>query len=283
MVHRFTGCLIFYAAVATISASAAKHAATSMTRNHQKLETSSHQQQGLRTASASNSDWFLDSLFKIAPSKLDAQQVEFLHIPKNGGTAVEDAGHRSGEFAWGRYAPRWEVDKKAQLRNDTHKCSAWHIPPSLLDVNTANPYENKTVLCVKRHPYDRVISQYMWLKGKSCSVDGLNEWVQMNLQKYNGGNKWVSDCHFLPQTTYMFGDDGKQWCSVTFEQETLDDEFNSFMSEKGFQARLRPRRGGHWTYCPDLSPSVFTEENRQLIDTTYAKDFEMLGYSRTEW
>lgn len=238
-----------------------------------------------RHSSDSQEQWNVFGLFGSEAAKaLQAkEQIEFIHIPKNGGTAVEDAGHHSGEFAWGRFAQRWQSEKKVTL-SDHEQCYAWHVPPSLLQTNP-NPYENKTNICIKRHPYDRAISQYMYAKGKKCQTEkaeGLNQFLQDKLHKVQAGKIYEMDCHFLPQTTYMFKADGQPWCSYTFDMMDLSEHFNELMEKHGAETRLSAKPASHWSYCPDVTPAMLTQETRDLIDTIYAEDFKKLDYSTTE-
>ena len=141
----------------------------------------------------------------------------FLHIPKNAGSAIEDAARREG-IPWARW-----VDWAPFLCNGSPRtrrgcnttrshtpmcvfsvgqraCPCFHTPIDTLEND--GPYRGKHVFCVVREPHDRMVSQYTWLvqhpsrlarlpqNQRSASsalrytARGLNEYLQLQLSKY---------------------------------------------------------------------------------------------------
>lgn len=104
-----------------------------------------------------------------------APDFEFIHIPKNGGTSIEQAGEAAG-YAWGakKFMPACKASHT--LCKDTQlQCSLWHVPrgvfrtnPRLLprDLDGPDPYAGRRghtqTFCVVRHPLERAISQYIF-------------------------------------------------------------------------------------------------------------------------
>jgi len=116
-------------------------------------------------------------------------ELEFIHIPKTAGTTVEALGLQRG-VCWGQY--------NHKLNDVTRPlgCPKWHTPSRFFadrdDGKTySDPFKNSTTFCIKRHPFTRVISQFLMEQGlqmppcSKCDPKGLNEWVH---QKFNPSN-----------------------------------------------------------------------------------------------
>jgi len=100
------------------------------------------------------------------------ERFELIHIPKNAGTALEEAGHAAG-FLWGSY--KWdELCNHEWCADKDLGCSMWHVPrgylrehpgdtPDTLQLpEGVDPYDNSKTICVVRHPFTRAISQYIY-------------------------------------------------------------------------------------------------------------------------
>eukprot|EP00448_Togula_jolla_P037049 CAMPEP_0170641162 /NCGR_PEP_ID=MMETSP0224-20130122/40613_1 /TAXON_ID=285029 /ORGANISM="Togula jolla, Strain CCCM 725" /LENGTH=274 /DNA_ID=CAMNT_0010971721 /DNA_START=11 /DNA_END=838 /DNA_ORIENTATION=+ len=215
----------------------------------------------------------------------------FLHIPKTGGTLIEGIGMDAG-VAWGRNMFR--VPGAIQRMDENqHWCSSHHVPPHLLrSAEDAELYRGNRVFCVARHPYARALSEYSYrliVKGVSpelfqmpqCSKEDLNNFIQQSLKTYKSDNPYVSDCHMLPQSSFIWAEDGTQQCHDVLHMERLEEEFNRLMSQHGIPATMDMKE--KFTFhsrCPGLSVNDFTEDTLQLLDEVYKADLDKLGYRR---
>lgn len=220
-------------------------------------------------------------LFDCAKKK----RLLFAHIPKNAGSTIEDLAHNSG-VNWGRF----HVPSNLRMP-DGNWCSKWHVPPAYLPA--PNPYENAEVFCVTRDPYDRMLSEYRYLlnvkwgdgnprlrKGPPCTENGLNLFVRDTLLLVAQGQRFISDCHFTPQTEFIWGPH-KQWCTNILRIDTLPGSFNNLMSQKGYpQITLGPKqkKNSMADKCDGLTTANFWPETKQLLNQVYASDFAKLGY-----
>jgi CRISPR/Cas system-associated protein endoribonuclease Cas2 len=143
------------------------------------------------------------------------RRLEFVHIPKTGGTVIESVAAKGGTpWTICHFLSPLDVatmsmniiqcpdrnDKKyAKWRKTApfHGLVWWHLPPSYFFnyANTlpANPYDGADLFAVVRDPYSRLISEYYyqqsWLvnaeeQRKTQNVRYFNEWIKTKLEEY---------------------------------------------------------------------------------------------------
>lgn len=100
------------------------------------------------------------------------------------------------------------------------------------------------------------------------------------------------DCHFLPESFFVYGFDAKKWkvntnekwCDHVLRYENLSTEFNQLMEDFGYGVRFQ--KGNKTTdahlptmgECAELSEKDFTPELLALVHDIYAEDFKLFGY-----
>jgi len=146
-------------------------------------------------------------------------KLEYHHIPKTGGTSIEDFG-KLNNILWGRFNKDYKIIKKI------NGVSFWHDP------NFSYRKDNFTIV---RNPYDRIISQFYYEnRNKTRKNDDIEHFYQWLLQKKNIylKNKYQSDAHFILQSEYVFDKTGKQKIEYVIKMEDdfvnkLDHLFNT--------------------------------------------------------
>jgi hypothetical protein len=117
--------------------------------------------------------------------------LEYIHIPKTAGTSIENLGKKYN-INWGRFNNEYKVKY-------TNICSKWH--------NSTFIY-NKNNFTIIRNPYDRIISEFFYSNGNNhiSKITEFNVWFNNILNNYNK-NKYINDCHIIPQSEYVFTKD----------------------------------------------------------------------------
>lgn len=131
---------------------------------------------------------------------VEISELEFVHIPKNSGSAIENVGIRNN-VSWGMCAFLPKGSSKCPLGarrmpHFSHKpegwpfgCAPWHVPPrtyfEVVQDDFMNPYKNQTMFAVVRNPYSRVLSEYYFYsqlvlklqQNKTHDAKRLNDFV----------------------------------------------------------------------------------------------------------
>jgi hypothetical protein len=228
-----------------------------------------------------------------------AQRLEFVHIPKNAGTAVENAGWRGG-ISWSRF--RLEFSFTSNIMPDGSSCSAYHVPPAML----RDRYAGAELFCVVRDPFERAVSEYTYLLNSDlqasmfsvswgdkyaklyhnglhdfpgCSAEGLNHFVQRTMHLFKSGHRYIDDCHHVPQVEYIWDSSGRQLCRHVIRSEDLPHAFNALMERNGYAVRLGEQKEYHSSACPNISVATLTPQSKHLLREVYAEDFRLLNFS----
>lgn len=219
------------------------------------------------------------------------ERLQFVHIPKAAGTAIEDAAARNGTM-WGAKL-MWHEECN-NLRSVEY-CSPWHLPPAWL--RQPNFYVEAETFCVVRDPVERAVSQYSYIlankkhaagyyalaKQHGCSAAGLNAYLNRALRSFAIGDHFVQNCHFVEQAEYIWGPStlwgvrNRQWCDHILKFEELPEAFNELMSRKGYAARLTKRM--NQGVCKHMSSANLTDQVMSLLLSVYSEDFRLLNYS----
>jgi len=158
----------------------------------------------------------------------------------------------------------------------------------------AGHYDAEKTFCTVRDPYQRMISnfryEYVFTWGVNhCHVSELNRKLLEDLTAVKNGDRYRSDCHYLPQSAYVFEydaatskvDSSKRMCKTILHTEKLEQEFNTFTKNYGYGFSIQKKTGEAVnTKCHGLTPEDLTPEVRALIEEIYADDFKLLGYQK---
>ena len=187
-------------------------------------------------------------------------QLHFIHIPKTGGTSIENAGKKHN-INWGRFY---------DYNDRKYNCSIWHQP-------TQPEYKSNNTFCVVRNPYTRMISEYHYSQGtfNNCKQNTPNrlthfkKWLKKYANNYKN-NKSALDCHLIPQTEYT------QHCDHILRFENLEKEVNQLFKQYDLDYITLSKDNQTKKKCLKLSD--LDKECKDIIYTLYKSDFDNFGY-----
>jgi len=213
---------------------------------------------------------------------IDGKCLNFLHIPKNAGTAIERAKYVCNGAKMGMqfgFFDKWECENgnKMACEGKGWHCNAWHVPPGW-DAGVGKKYEEcDTTFCIIRDPASKFLSEYMY-ENRRCDAAEFETFVEQKislLKKFPGSK----DCHFVPQSEFtgqIVGGVGEH-CQRPLRHENLTAELDAFLSEFNITVDLQKSmpRDRNYKKC-ELTMSQATSD---WIKDFYADDYANLGYN----
>ena len=240
--------------------------------------------------------------FKVTPGEetmVTNNKLEFVHVTKTGGSAIEAAAARAG-IAWGAChytngffeklgCPKGGLwDRKAARSIPFRNPSPWHVPKRYF--LSTHPFDTVSTFVVVRHPYTRAISEYYcpWTGYNVNNNSGvedmgtpktrMNKWLQFKM-KYKFDPFPVS---FLPQHLYVYEGEDKVVDHV-LHFENLEEEFNALMQKFNLddkvqlaKVKVNPGQSG----AARLTVDDLDDATKRMIDEYAGKDFDLFGYER---
>jgi hypothetical protein len=237
----------------------------------------------------------------------EAQRLEFIHIPKSGGTMLEIAA-AAATTTWGYCHFEWKVEHclpatrgkgavwpKSIALGPHVETQPWHVPPYYFERKELNlpynPYANATLFTIVRNPFDRVMSEFFYAlsitKRGSDNAKLMNQWISRRLEKARNATKRKkhshSGGHFLPQYDYVFDrsqpNETRRVIDHVIHFEQLHEEFPALLALYNLSQMILPKEKiGKFSHRKPLGVANLTRGTAQLIESVYAKDFEEFGY-----
>lgn len=244
-----------------------------------------------------------------ATDVVPTRRLEFVHIPKTGGTVIDTVAARNN-ITWSichfwikgilneTRCPRDTLQYPWLHEERHHYCPWWHLPPQYFELHKVNPYAGADLFCVVRNPYDRLISEYFfegtYITNQTMenlnNVAQLNAWVDSNMRflimnmkrgdmgRNRTGNQpyFRSAGHFIPQYDYVF-EHRRRIIKHVLHFENMVDEFHALMKLYNLPLRL-PKRRLRPSHSKTISANNLTRKNMELIERLYQDDFREWGY-----
>lgn len=234
--------------------------------------------------------------FRNVSDSATQKKLEFVHITKTGGSAIETAAAQAGVI-WGAcHFRKWDhlgcappdlpgklldhgpPDNGPPGSNKRYWGEPWHAPHYWL-----NPpaYEGSSTFAVIRNPYDRMVSEFHWFEEMGTvsfqEARQINEWIIQKLEDCQQKQHFYS--HFLPQHYYVYDANGQRMIDHVLRYENLSQEFPKLVQRFNLPIVLPDKR----LHKRDSANMYFTKEHLSdkainLINTFYEKDFKLLGY-----
>lgn len=187
--------------------------------------------------------------------------IFFVHIPKAGGTSVEDAMTQAGAVVALRYGSRFNGFMKTtfqHLNNDIYRAV---IPSNFYDYAFA----------ITRHPIPRLVSEYYYRIKRGDTPKSFDHWVNKALDSH-AKNPYALDNHVRPQVDFV------------------DPDIETFRIEDGLTPALKTAAWHLGLTLPETNlqsnrtshkiPVTWTHQTRARVCAFYAEDYAAFGYDQ---
>jgi len=213
------------------------------------------------------------------------QKLLFIHIPKSGGTSVEqffDMCHP--ENFW---FDKWDRDRKDFIEKHAHQCDdpridfePQHYPAEILK-KLIPDYDRYFKFSFVRNPYTKLLSEYFWSENKTLA-DPLDFdpahfdfWCRVKLTDFKGS-------HFEPQVNFICNP-----MDFVGRYEQIEKDFIRLLElllHKGLclpeTTPAKLRRMNHTGAGKEMLVPLLWRKTKKLIYRTYKQDFKQFGYDR---
>jgi len=202
----------------------------------------------------------------------------FLHIPKTGGTSIEnffnvrsnskeesnknlwDYGHFYDLYSSNYIPTKWDRDNISFLPQQ------W--TPKYLKEYLKEDYNNYFKFLFVRNPYTKLISEFYSNPFNSTNrMEEFNEWLPFFL-------KSINHVHKIPQSEYLDS-------SINFigRYENFQNDFSSLILNLGLNIdSTLPKHNVSHNFNKESLIPLISKSNLDLINTVYEKDFINFGY-----
>ena len=194
--------------------------------------------------------------------------VLFIHIPKTGGTVIENSikKHANQTLYSGKTntlldSPYNNISLQHQVYTTLYEFK------NRLHIN----FDNIKIFCVVRDPYDRIISDLFWYGLIETHFDSNQVY---HVIKNNYLHRTDLDNHNIPQYKFITDENGKLITNIKIlKTETLNeenDELNIFLE---FDVNIKQ---------PNVNKDYskyLNNESISLINIFYKTDFELFNYT----
>lgn len=206
----------------------------------------------------------------------------FIHIPKCAGTSIKDHFFDNIKLDWRE--PNYELlygwcpKRKIHLQHATSK--------QLLELDLVKPevWDTYFKFTFVRNPYDRSYSDYLWMKRDRGIKGSFKDYILKKGVFYDTLNnnlvKEYRGDHLLPQIDF-FDIDGKHQMDFIGRFENLNKDIETLNTHLNIQktfnvhSKKTKNRKQHYSH-------FYTKTRKELVETRYAKDIELLNYSYQE-
>ena len=201
-----------------------------------------------------------------------AINILFIHIPKTGGTSLEN--YLKTICKQTLYLTKQEIENKNIIPNNNISYQHQTYRTLLKYKKILNiDFTNVKIITIVRNPYNRAVSDLFYFKlinVKSSPQDvfiKLKEFINSNYDKY--------DNHNLPQYEYIIDTDGKINNDIKiFRCENLKNEIIKYGLHR-FNNNENTNKAGKIDYNKYLNKNSIS-----LINNYYKKDFELFNYKQ---
>jgi len=198
----------------------------------------------------------------------------FIHIPKTGGSSVENVlwplkSDRTIDNLWmGFVKPYYNKYQTGGLQHLTSE----QIKKEVGD-NIFNSYYK---FSIKRNPYDKAVSQFVYMKQKRNDLRGfIGMRENTSFKKYLQLISKTLHVQWMPQTDFLVDSKREVIVDDIIRFENLNEDFQIIINQLGIQnihlSHENKTKRKHYTHYYD-------DESKKIVFNMYKQDIERFNY-----
>lgn len=243
--------------------------------------------------------------------------LNFFHLPKTAGTAVEEAAAKQ-EIPWGScrfyHKPKRDICPYPSGPEWPKHVGWWHLPAYLFPLASANPYQSTDLFAIVRNPYERLVSEFYYIctlkvkdwrpdqcdnRTRLFDADYFNAWLSRKLQSQQvhhqqgrqegkTSQEYLADNgHFTAQHDFLVGPHQVRVVDYVLRMDDtvtpLAEQFARLVTSFGNNMTLSfmgAISAGERNTTQHLTIRHLDQPTLDWIHRLYPHDFDRLGYSR---
>ena len=193
----------------------------------------------------------------------------FVHIPKTGGKSIEYALGVFGSNNKGGNRKNDEILYGYQ--NDSNKALQHLTALEIKSVISNDVYNAYFKFAIVRNPYDRVISEYFWVKQLSMNMS-FKDFLVKKIQPNKNLNS-----HYMEQYKFITDENGNIIVDFVGKFENFNKDLRYVLNKLGLNKKIlhmnktKPLNFIHYS-------DYYNEETKNLVKQIYEKDIAMFSY-----
>jgi hypothetical protein len=198
----------------------------------------------------------------------------FIHIPKCAGTSIERCLFNNHQPAQTNYknCHGWDEKNKIWMQHAT----AEQIKELYVD-----DFYSFTRFAVVRNPWDRAVSDYIWIKRELKICGSLKDYLLLegkfndNRLKLPQTNKSTRADHIRPQSDFIFSQRGENLVEHICKFENLQQEFDDVLLKNHLPKLKLPHanKTNHKHYT-----EYYNNETIEIVERKFSKDIKNFNY-----
>jgi len=195
----------------------------------------------------------------------DGVYVLYIHVPKTGGTAIEDLFARNG------FRTDYLARGDTPVLNAVYRCAPQHLHATQLEAIFNLPRFHYSFVTV-RNPYARLISTFRMHHAEPKRPVKFNDWAVKTLARF-AGDPFIFHNHIRPQVDFLL-----PGAEIFKFEQGYDEAWVGRLSAKIGLPFTAPRMQRVMVSQKEQSDLMMADDVKAMIGEVYAQDFARLGY-----
>lgn len=210
-------------------------------------------------------------------------KIIFIHVPKTGGTSIEQILEMMSPDAFLTYKPSrntYSLLPLDKFTSDEYRlCASKNLQHftlrELQKVLDPQIYKEYKKISVVRNPYERLVSEFAYSQKTINRHHNFDMFVKKNLAHPQYLRNWLFDGHLETQTSFLINEENNfNSIDKIYRYENLQDCLKDLNSLTGKNTYPHLYKSAHQPY-----QEYYTQYLQELVYNFYKEDFINFNYS----